>query len=135
MSCRSCRKACPNYIVSSNVTFAGGNLVINIPQGAYGDGRRYCIFVNQAIPAATTINAPVYITIGASATLYPLNRCDCTQVTACAMRTRTCYPVTVRTTPTGGSFRVQCDLPCAPNNALASLPVVAAAAAREGDAG
>lgn len=121
---------CDRFVISTAVTFTGGNLVINIPAGNYGDGCKYCIVVAQTIPATATINAPVYITIGSAATLYPVNRCDCSQATACAIRTRTKYAVRVVTTATGGSFRmtdrrVCC---CAPTT-LKSLPAPVAAAA------
>jgi hypothetical protein len=72
---------------------------------------------------------PVAISIaGVVTTVYPLVRCDCAQVTACAIRTRTKYPVIVSTNATGGVFKVLKGLSCAPNNALASLPVETAAA-------
>lgn len=126
---RACR-LCDRLIISSAVTFTGGNLIINLPAGSYANHCRYCIVVAQSIPAAATINAPVYVTIGTSPTLYPLQRCDCTQATACQIRTRTKYRVIVATTAAGGSFRLldktHC---CAPNNALQSLPAPAVTAA------
>lgn len=128
MSCNGNCELCPRLILSNAVTFAGGNLVINIPDGNYQRDYRYCIVVAQSIPAAATISAPVFITIGADATLYPVNKRDCAQATACAIRTRKKYPVTVSTTATGGSFRLCSKVCCAPNNALASLPAPAAAA-------
>lgn len=128
MSCNGNCELCPRLILSNAVTFTGGNLVINIPDGNYQRNCRYCIVVAQSIPAAATISAPVFITIGADATLYPVNKRDCTQATACAIRTRKKYPVTVSTTATGGSFRLCSKVCCAPNNALASLPAPAAAA-------
>ena len=80
--------------------------------------------VAQSIPSTATINMPVAVSIGGdTATVYPLtNRC-CAQITACAIRTRTRYPVCVSTSATGGTFKVLSGLSCAPNNALASLPV------------
>lgn len=99
----------------------GGNLEINLPAGAYNNGEKYCIVVAQAIPDTTTINAPVYVTIGTGTTLYPLTKCNCAQVTACGIRTRTRYSVCVVTTPTGGSFRMLGQPCCAPNNNLASI--------------
>jgi hypothetical protein len=45
-------------VISQAITFTGGNLVINLPAGAYGNGCKYCIAVAQTIPTATTINAP-----------------------------------------------------------------------------
>ena len=122
----ACR-LCDDKILSTAVTFADGNLVIALPDGTYARGCRYCIVVAQAIPAETTIGAPVYFTIGADTTLYPLMRCDCNQATACQIRARTQYVVRVDTTATGGAFRALGKLPCAPDNALDSLPVAAAA--------
>ena len=129
MSCnRNCNTLCPNLIISTSVTVVTVNgtdtLLINIPTGSYRNGCKYCIVVAQAIPATATINMPVAVSIGGdTATVYPLtNRC-CAQVTACAIRTRTRYPVCVSTSATGGTFKVLSGLSCAPNNALASLPV------------
>lgn len=123
-SCMACRR----LVVSSNITFAGGNVIINIPDGVYNAGRKYCIMLNQAIPTTATVGAPVFVTIGTDTTQYPLNKCDCTQLTVCALRTREIYPVVVKTTPTGGSLKLLRKVCCAPDNNLASLPVAAAAA-------
>ena len=77
--------------------------------------------VAQSIPDTTTISAPVYITIGTGTAQYPLtNRC-CAQVTACSMRKRTKYSTVVSTTPTGGTFKLLGNPPCAPNNDLTGL--------------
>ena len=121
MSCKTVCRLCDKLIISQAVTFDGTNLVINIPAGSYDDGCKYCIVVAQAIPATTTINAPVVITIGTGTVLYPLTRCDCAQVTACGIRTRTRYSTRVVTTPTGGSFRMLGKPCCSPNNALQSI--------------
>ena len=121
MSCDGNCKLCKNLIISTAVTFTGGNLIINIPEGSYGNGCKYCIVLAQAIPTTATIGAPVYITIGAGTTLFPLNKCNCAQATACSIRTRTRYPVVVNTTATGGSFRLLNKVCCAPNNSIASL--------------
>ena len=82
---------------------------------------KYCIVVAQSIPTATTINAPVYITIGTGTQLYPLTKCNCAQVTACGIRTRTRYSTVVNTSPTGGSFRMLGRPACAPDNSLAGI--------------
>lgn len=131
MSCKPVCRLCDNLVISQAVTFDGTNLVINIPAGSYNDGCKYCIVVAQAIPAATTINAPVVITIGTGTVLYPVtNRC-CAQLTACAIRTRTRYSMCVSTTPTGGTFKLLGRACCAPNNNLTAIdgtaPVAAAA--------
>ena len=106
MACKNVCRLCDRLILSASVTFTAPNLIINIPAGAYNDCQRYCIVIAQAIPAATTITAPVFITIGDGAVLYPLNRCDGTQVTAAELRTRTRYATKVATSTTGGSFNL-----------------------------
>lgn len=128
MACNNTCRLCNNLIISQAVTFAGGTLTINIPAGSYANHCRYCIVVAQAIPAATTINAPVVITIGDGTVEYPLTKCNCAQATACSIRTRTRYPVQVSTSADGGSFRLLGKVACAPNNALAALDGTAPAA-------
>lgn len=117
MACKPTCRLCNRLVISQAVTFTGGNLVINLPAGAYNNGEKYCIVVAQAIPATTTINAPVVVTIGAGTQQYPLTNQCCVQVTACAIRTRTRYSTRVSTNSTGGTFRLlgrAC--PCPTNN-------------------
>ena len=121
MSCNNVCRLCKRFVISSAVTFTGGNLVINIPAGAYANGEKYCIVVAQTIPSTTTINAPVYVTIGTGTTLYPVTNKCCAQLTACAIRTRTKYSTVVSTTPTGGTFKLLGRPACAPNNNLTSI--------------
>lgn len=121
MSCKPTCKICDKIRISQNVTFTGGNLIINLPAGSYGNNCKFCIVVAQAIPATTTINAPVYITIGTGTQLYPLVKCNCAQATACNIRTRTRYSTCVETTPTGGTFRLLGKTCCAPNNNLLAI--------------
>lgn len=131
--CGYVQKLCNRLILSQAVTFADGTLTINLPAGSYGDGCRYCIVVAQAIPAATTITAPVVITVGDGTEEYPLvNRC-CAQVTACGIRTRTKYTTVVSTSATGGTFKMLGQPCCAPNNNLTAIDGTAPAA--EGGAG
>lgn len=132
MACKNICRLCPNLVISSAVTFtAGTGLIINIPEGSYRDNERYCIVVAQAIPDATTITAPVFITIGTGTELYPLNKCDCTQATACSIRTRTKYATRVETSATTGVFKLLGNVACAPNNNLTAIdgtaPTVAGA--------
>lgn len=127
MNSTNVKRLCKRLIISSAVTFDGTNLVINIPEGSYGDREKYCIVVGQAIPAATTITAPVVITIGTEATTYPLMNCDCTAVTACSINTRTRYSVVVNTGILSGVFKVIGKLPCSRcGDNLAALPAPAA---------
>ena len=125
---KKCNRLCPNLIISTAVTLTTvsgtDTLLINIPEGTYKNGCKYCIVVAQNVPTTVPIGTPVAVSIGGNTTtVYPLtNRC-CAQVTACAIRTRTRYPVCVSTSATGGTFKVLSGLSCAPNNALASLPV------------
>lgn len=119
--CKNVCKLCDRLVISEAVTFTGGNLVINLPAGSYANGEKYCIVVAQAIPAATTITAPVFITIGDGTELYELTRCDCSQVTACGLRTRTRYSTRVSTDATGGVFKMLGRPCCSPNNQLAAI--------------
>ena len=123
--CKAICKLCKHLIVSEGVTFVSGTgLIIDLPEGSYADGEKYCIVVAEAIPAETTITAPVYISIGGDVTtLYPLNNPCCQQVTACGIKTRTRYATVVRTTTAGGSFNLIERIFCYPSNNLPSLPV------------
>lgn len=113
-NCGHACQLCDRFVLSQAITFADGTLTINLPAGSYGNGEHYCIVLAQTIPADTTIVAPVVLTIGDGTVQYPLtNRC-CAQVTACAMRTRRIYPVTVVTNPTGGAFRLDSGAAPAP---------------------
>ena len=129
MACKNVCSLCDRLVISQAVTFADGTLTINIPAGSYSRGCKYCIVVAQAIPAATTITAPVVITIGAGTEEYPLTRCDCAQVTACGIRTRTRYAVVVSTDATSGTFKMLGKPCCSPDNSLLAIDGTAPAAA------
>ena len=135
MACKNVCKLCDRLIISTAVTFtAGTGLTITIPEGSYQDGGKYCIVVAQTIPAATTITAPVFIQIGDGTELYPLNKCDCTQATACSIRTRTKYSTRVETSATTGVFKLLGNIPCSPNNNLTAIDGTApVAGAQEGE--
>lgn len=121
MACKPVCRLCDRLIISQAVTFDGTSLVINLPAGAYNNCGKYCIVIAQAIPATTTINAPVVITIGTGTVQYPLtNRC-CAQLTACAIRTRTRYSTVVSTTATGGTFKLLGNACPCPTNNLTSI--------------
>ena len=121
MACPTVCKLCNRLIISTAVTFTAPNLIITIPAGSYEDGEKYCIVVAQTIPAETTITAPVFIQIGDGTELYPLDRCDCSQATACNIRTRTRYSTRVVTDANTGTFRLMGRTCCAPNNDLRSI--------------
>lgn len=121
MACKNICRLCDRFIISEAITFDGTTLTVNIPAGSYADGCKYCIVLAQTIPAATTITAPVVITIGDGTEEYPLTNQCCAQVTACALRTRTRYSVVVSTSATGGTFKLLGKPCCAPNNNLAAI--------------
>lgn len=127
---------CPRLILSADVTFAAGTLTINLPAGSYNNGQKYCIVIAQAIPAATTITAPVVVTIGDGTETYPLTNRYGAQVTANLLRTRTKYATCVSTTATGGAFRLL-GIPkgcCPVTSNLAAIDGTAPVAAAEGGA-
>ncbi len=121
MSCKPVCQLCKRLIISQAITFTGGNLVVNLPDGSYSNGEKYCIVLAQSIPTAATINAPVVFTIGTGTTQFPLtNRC-CAPVTACGVRTRTKYSTNVVTSATGGTFRMIGKPCCSPSNDLTAI--------------
>lgn len=131
--CGHIKRLCPSLVFSEGVTFTAPNLVIDLPAGAYQNGQKYCIVITDAIPAATTREAPVFFTIGGGTELYPFVSCNGTQLTERSIDTRTRYSVCVDTTATGGSFRLMgraCIM--TPNNDLASIDGTAPAAAAGG---
>ena len=126
--CGRTQRLCDRLIFSQAVTFADGTLTVNLPAGSYGNGCNYCIVIAQAIPAATTIVAPVVITIGDGTEEYPLvNRC-CAQILACGIRTRTRYTTVVSTSAVGGSFKLLGNACCSPDNSLPAIDGTAPAA-------
>lgn len=128
----NCR-LCDRLIISQAVTFTAPNLIINLPAGSYQNCERYCIVVAQAIPEATTINAPVFISVGDGTELYPLNQCNGFQATASGIRTRTRYATKVTTTATGGAFRLLGKICCYPTDNLTSIDGTEPVAAAGGD--
>lgn len=128
-NCRLCR----NIVISDSVTVVtvGGTdtLVIDIPTGVYTNGCRVCLVVAQTIPTTATIAMPVAISIGGdTTTVYPILNTDCTQVTACAIRTRTKYGLCVSTTATSAVFKSIKHLNCYPTDTLAAIPTTAVTA-------
>lgn len=122
MACKNVCKLCDKLIISTAVAFvAGTGLVITIPAGTYSDNCRYCIVIAQSIPVATTITAPVFIQIGTGTALYPVTQCDCTQLTACGVKTRTKYATVVHTTIDSGTFRLLDKVHCSSGNNLTAI--------------
>ena len=121
MSCKYNCRLCDRLIISEAVTFTAPNLIINIPGGSYQNCEKCCVVVAQAIPAETTITAPVFITIGDGTELYPLVRCNGAQATASGIRTRTRYATRVSTTATGGSFQLLGKICCYPTDVLTAI--------------
>lgn len=136
MACKPACRLCRNLVISQSVTVVTvdgvDTLVIDLPVGTYGDCCKYCIVIAQTIPDTATINMPVAFSIGGdTTTVYPFVRCDCSQVTACAIRTRTRYSTIVSTSAASGVFKSLGGLSCCPSNVLTSLPVPAPAAAAQ----
>lgn len=125
--CKNNCKICDNLVISDSVTLVTvdgvDTVVIDVPATSFRDGQRICLVIAQTIPTTATIVAPVAISIGGdTTTVYPLVRCDCTQATVCAIRTRTRYPLVVSTNATGGVFKALRGLACAPDNELPAIP-------------
>lgn len=121
MACKNVCRLCNHLVISTDVAFTGGNLVITLPPNTFSKGEKVCIVIAQTIPAETTITAPVVIQIGDGTVQYPLtNRC-CAQVTACGVRTRTRYATRVVTSATGGVFRLLGNPACSPDYSLDSI--------------
>ena len=134
MACKPSCKLCDKLVISTAVTVVTvdgtDTLVIDLPARTYTDNCKYCIVIAQTIPATATINMPVAFSIGGdTTTVYPFTRCDCSQVTACAIRTRTKYSTIVSTNSVSGVFKSLGGLSCSPNNNLESLPIPTTAAA------
>ena len=106
MACQNVCKLCPNLIISTAVAFdpATNSLDITIPDTGFRNGEKVCIVVAQTIPTSTTINALVNIVVNGIS--FPLQRCNCTQATACEIRTRTKYSTKVVTNTVSGAFRL-----------------------------
>ena len=120
-------KLCRNLVISTAVTVitidVTDTLVIDVPAGFYADCAKVCLVVAQTIPAAATITMPVAISIGGvTTTVYPILNCDCTQVTACAIRTRTKYALRVNTSADSAVFKTLYQLDCYPVETLAAIP-------------
>jgi len=129
MSCKNVCRLCRALVLSESVLFdpTTNSLDITLPTPSEENGVRYlngckvCIVVAQAIPASTTINALVNIVIGG--TRFPLVQCNCSQVTACQIKSRTRYATRVVTDTVSGSFRLLSNLCCTKPDNLRALPI------------
>lgn len=121
MACKNVCRLCNHLVISTDVAFTGGNLVITLPAGSFANGEKVCIVIAQTIPAETTITAPVVVQIGDGTVQYPLTTRNCAQVTACGVRTRTRYATRVVTSATGGVFRLLGNPACSPDYSLDSI--------------
>lgn len=123
MSCTNSCRLCRRLVISQSITFEDNTLIVDLPSRAYNNGEKYCIIIAQAIPTDTTISSPVAFSIGGDTeTLYPFVKCDCSQITACGIRTRTRYATVVSTNATSGVFKSLGGISCYPINNLESLP-------------
>ena len=122
MSCQNVCKLCRSLVISTAVAFdpTTNSLDITIPDNGYRNCEKVCIVVAQTIPDSTTINALVNILV--NGIRFPLQRCNCTQTTACEIRTRTKYSTRVVTNTVSGAFRLLGrTYPCCPDS-LDTLP-------------
>ena len=130
MSCSNSCRLCNRLVISQSVTLVDDTVVIDLPARAYNNGQKYCVVIAQPIPTDATIASPVAFSIGGDTeTLYPFVRCDCSQITACGLRTRTRYATRVSTNATSGVFKSLGGISCYPTNNLESLPAPATEAA------
>lgn len=119
--CKNSCKLCDRLVISQAVTFADGQLTVNLPAGTYANGGKYCVVIAQTIPETATLAAPVVFTIGGGTDTFPLVTSCCEAVTACGVRTRTRYALVVRTSATGGSFKMLGKPACSPSFNLPSI--------------
>ena len=126
-NCKNICSLCPNLVISTAVNFDSTNnrLIINLPAGNYSNGCKYCIVVAQSIPTTTTISALVFISITGNPNLFPLTKCNCQQVTACNIRTRTRYSTVVSTNTVSGVFKLLSNPSCCGVDNLDALPTTA----------
>ena len=121
MACKSVCQVCKKLVISQAINFTDNTLIVDLPEGSYQDGCKYCIIFAQTIPQTATIGSNVVFTIGSGTVQYPLvNRC-CRPVTACGIRTRTKYSVVVETTASGATFKMLGNPACSPSNNLTAI--------------
>ena len=129
MACKNVGCLCRHLVISQSVTFSDGQLLIDLPAGAYENGEKYCIVVAQSIPTDTTIAADVVITIGGvTTTTYPLVNSNCTNVQACSITPKTRYSTRVATNIGEGVFKLLGNINCSGcgGDAAPALPITPA---------
>lgn len=131
MRCKNVCRECDKKVYSLAVNFDATTnaLLVNIPARAYNNNCKYCIVITQPIPATTTINALVFITIDGDTERYPLLQCNCQQLTACNLSSRTRYATVVKTNTVSGVFRLLGNVGCCETTVLPSLPTTTTATA------
>lgn len=104
---------CCHFVKTNSVTVVGNVLVLNIPQSTppktYSNHEKVCICVAQALPQNITSAQTVAITIGASATQYPLRTKCGNNVHSDQIRARRVYHTNVAT-DTASFIVPSCDL-------------------------
>ena len=124
-SCSECRRKVYSDDVSVVTINTVPTLVIDVPQQSFTNCQRGCLVITQNLPDDATIYMPVAISIGGvTTTVYAVVACDCSPVTACALRTRTRYPFKVSINGANATFKILRNLSCAPQNNIATIPVV-----------
>ena len=116
-NCKNVCRLCRSLVISTAVAFdpTTNSLDITIPDGCFRNCEKVCIVVAQTIPDSTTINALVNIIV--NGIRFPLQRCNCTQASACEIRTRTKYSTRVVTNSVSGAFRLLGrTYPCCPDS-------------------
>ena len=128
MTCKNVCKLCPNLVISTAVAFdpTTNSLDITIPDGQYSNCEKVCIVVAQTIPDSTTLNALVNIIT--NGLRFPLQQCDCRQISACQIKTRTKYSTRVFTNTVSGVFRLLGKVYATCPDNLATLPTATVAA-------
>ena len=140
MACQNNSCLCSHIVISNNVTFEDEQLLINIPDGRYENGEKYCLVIDQPIPTDTTIAALAAITIGEdTTTTYPLVNPNCTNVLASGLQYRGRYATRVFTKIAEGVFKLLSPLTsscsCCNSESYIPIPTTTLTNTTEGGAG
>lgn len=115
---------CCHFVKTTDVTLVGNVLVLNIPQKTYSNKEKVCICVVQALPQNITSAQTVAVTIGASATQYPIRTKCGNNVHADQIRSRKVYHANVAT-DTATFIVSSCEL-CRTGFNFPTIPAVVA---------